>query len=457
MRKQIIALDIGTTKIAALALRSGPDTPIAICSRQNDSELQGQPRVHHEQDPVRLLCVCLDLLAELLKQPGVNKDSIAAIAITGQMHGVLLTDATNTPLTPLVTWLDRRTLEDGPGFLGALSKKLPADFFQTAGCSLHHGYGGATLAWWAARKLVPNGARALTISDYVASALCGIAATDVTHAASWGLLNVEIRTWNEPVLNALEIPATLLPEIKPGGAPLGPISPSMATRFGLPASVMVHVPIGDNQASVLGATGIRDDRVVLNLGTGGQISIPRRTPRYLPELETRPMLPAGYLLVGATLCGGLAFALICKFFREVAKTLTGQDISEAKAYLCLDDLAASSQIKADGLCVDTRFAGTRGNPHIRGAITGISLDNFTPANLARAVLEGMVHELARLAHAAGMEGASGLVASGGSMHQNPSLLDMIQRDFRLPCRLSDQTMESALGAAILVSGYYRKN
>jgi sugar (pentulose or hexulose) kinase len=454
-RPLILSLDIGTSKVGALALAPERDAIVAACSRRNDTDLPGLPRGRHEQAPPRVLELCLDLLDELLKKPDVRPDAVTALALTGQMHSVLLADAANTPLTPLVTWLDRRTLEDGPGFLGASKQALPPDAAQTVGCDLHPGYGAATLAWWSARGLLPAGCRALTISDYVAASLCGVAATDPTHAASWGLLDIGTLAWNEAILKALGIPRSVLPDIRPSGTPLAPLSQAMAKRLGLPGQVMVHVPLGDNQASVIGATGIRDDRAVVNLGTGGQVSIPRRSPRFVPGVETRPMAPVGYLLVGATLCGGLACAYLCRLYREVAKALTGQDVSEADAYRCLDDLAASAPAGADGLEADTRFAGTRGNPHVRGTLTGISADNFTAANLARAVLEGTVRELADLAHAAGLEGASGLVASGNAAHQNPMLLDIIQREFRLPCRLSEQARESALGAARLAAGYQR--
>ena len=453
--KLVLALDIGTSKISTLAATVDTNAVVAHCTCANDTKTECA-REHHEQAPALILELCFECLRDCLNQPGVQAENVAAIAITGQMHSVLLVDSAGRPLTSLVTWLDRRTLEEGPGFLGASKQALPENYGQTTGCDLHPGYGGATLAWWSARNALPSGCLALTISDYVAAALCGKHATDVTHAASWGLLDIESLAWHDTVLQALKIPKSILPEIRQGATMLGRLTEPAAARLGLPQHVTVHVPLGDNQASVIGATSVRDDRAVVHLGTGGQVSIPHRSFRYVPGLETRPMLPGGYLIVGATICGGLASAYLCRFFREVARILTGLDVPEADVYRCLNDLAASAQDDADGLEADTRFAGTRGNPHVRGHIKGISVDNFIPKNFARAIIEGAVQELADLAYAAGLEGASGLVASGSAVHQNPILLDIIQQRFRIPCRLTNHAHASALGAIRLLSGYLRR-
>lgn len=61
------------------------------------------------------------------------------------------------------------------------------------------------------------------------------------------------------------------------------------------------MPIGDNQASIMGVAGLARDVAVVNLGTGGQISIPQPEPVWVDGFETRPMPLGGYVLVGASL------------------------------------------------------------------------------------------------------------------------------------------------------------
>ena len=96
--------------------------------------------------------------------------------------------------------------------------------------------------------------------------------------------------------------------------------------LGMYKDIPVTVAIGDNQASFLGAAGSENNTLLVNMGTGGQISV--LTDQYFETegIEARPFLGGKYLLVGASLCGGKAYALLENFFRSFMKEAIGQDI-----------------------------------------------------------------------------------------------------------------------------------
>ena len=87
---------------------------------------------------------------------------------------------------------------------------------------------------------------------------------------------------------------------------------------------IVTTAIGDNQASFLGAVGNENGTLLVNIGTGGQISV--LSDQYFAEdgIEARPFLDGKYLLVGASLCGGKAYALLEELLQTYLRIISRQ-------------------------------------------------------------------------------------------------------------------------------------
>jgi len=412
--KVVVSLDIGTSNLCALALSCDSLQPVAICSQINDTEITNLPAGYHEQDPLRIRDLCLELIQKLLSEKNVRENEVVGIGITGQMHGVLLvnpvrnsrdganiSNGVNSELEPqsnLVTWRDQRTLAgDKPGSFNETGQAWDTTIHERTGCHLHSGYGGATLRWLQKNGRLSESAVALTIADYVAGCLTGVCATESTHAASWGIFNLQKGEWDSEAVDKLGIPKKVLPTVNSTAKPLGTILPAIAKQIGLGSGVQVFSPVGDNQASIIGAVGFADDVVVLNLGTGGQISIPQNEYKFVETFETRPMPFGGFILVGASLCGGWSYACLQKFIQATIREFAGEELSDEEIYKRMNSIAAEIPKGASGISVDTRFSGTRLEPNLRGSISGIGVENFTVANLARGFVEGMVAELADMA------------------------------------------------------------
>lgn len=441
----VLSLDIGTSKLCAMAFDPEAGQPLAALSAPNSSDASGLPSDWHEQDPIRIRERCWTLLRSLLSQDILKGAEVLGIGITGQMHGLLLVDESLRPLTRLITWRDGRTasrIEDWRARLGA---EAPLRL----GCRIAPGYGGATLAWLAQERMLPARAKALSIADFLAASLCGLAASEPTHAASWGLLNLAAGDWDADALHILGIPPAVLPALQPSCRPLGILSPEAQQALSLGASVRVCSPLGDNQASVIGLAGLDSGALVLNLGTGGQISRPRRDPAVRSGLETRPMPFGGYIQVGASLCGGWSYAYLEQFYKSVARELCGVELEDGAVYARMN--AWAQKEGETDLRVDPRFSGTRQDAALRGSITGIDTHNLTPAALTRAMAAGIVQELFDLASETGMEGIERIIAAGNAVRKNPALPGIISARFGLPCSVSAFQEEAALGAALSAS------
>ncbi len=275
----IISLDIGTSKLCALALKIETLEPLAVYSIPNDTDVVNMPEGCHEQDAARLRDRVFELLAQLLADNAVRREDVEGISITGQMHGVLLVAPDLRPTTNLITWRDRRVLQGGkPGCLAETQQAADAAAAKRTGCRLHAGYGGVTLYHLARNGGLPKGVAALTIADFVAACLTGVVATEPTHAASWGLLNLQSGQWDSELVRSLDLPPAILPSIRPTSTALSLVRSDLAQSLGLPRNAQVCLPIGDNQASIIGVAGLARDVAVVNLGTGGQVSIPQSEP-----------------------------------------------------------------------------------------------------------------------------------------------------------------------------------
>jgi len=454
-KKSVLSLDIGTSNLCVMALSCDSLQPVAICSEVNDAEIKNLTAGYHEQDPLRIRDLCFGLIQKLLSEKEVCENEVVGIGITGQMHGVLLVNSDLEPqswgLLPesnLITWRDQRTLaSDKPGYISEAVEALGPEIRQRTGCHLHAGYGGATLHWLSKNNKLSEGTVALTIADYVAVCLTGVIATEATHAASWGIFNPQKSMWDAEVVDKLGITKDVLPEVNSTAQSLGTIRSALAKQLGLGNNVQVCSPVGDNQAGIIGAAGFAGDAAVLNLGTGGQISIPQKEYKFVETLETRPMPFGGFILVGASLCGGWAYTYLQKFIQATVREFAAVELSDEEIYNRMNAIAAETEEGASGITVDTRFSGTRLEPNLRGSISGIGVDNFTVANLARGFVEGMVRELAEMSSTADVKDFTRIIASGNAVRRNPVVPDVIESIFGLPCYISTNREAAALGAA----------
>lgn len=431
MKKYTLGIDIGTTSICAAAL--GEDGKIlSALNAANSSQIKSPESFARMQDPGMILDTVYSLIGCMEDMYGIP----TSVGITGQMHGILYTDADGNAVSPLYTWQDARGAQPmKSGGTYASHIKLVTGYRVAAG------YGLVTHFYNLQNGLVPETAVSLcTIHDYAAMRLSGIKSpvVHVSDAASLGLYDLYSNRFDLTALDALGIGGALIPKTTTASDPIG-------TYKGAP----VYPAIGDNQASFLGSVGDEPGTLLINVGTGSQVSMIGTLRSCADGIECRPFINGRHLLVGSSLCGGRAYATLEKFFREVAN-MCGANISSAYPFM---DKLMESYTSADHLTVSTIFDGTRADPDIRGSITGISTENLTAGAVMEGFMYGIADELYRLYLAMGNDCSfSKLAASGNGLRSNPYLCRVIEKVFASELVLTDTKEEAAVGAARFASG-----
>jgi len=430
-----VGLDLGTTKVACTVIDTEHRSVIRTLSREHDARIPSASSWEVLQDPLRIEHAVNAILAQVEESGGYD-----AICISGQMHGMLYVDERFEPVSPLFSWLDARggrTAASGASYASELSERT--------GYRLAAGYGVVTHYYNVVNGLVPEGAAGVcTIVDWYAARLCGSSTPrwDPTLAASFGMFDLRNMRFDEHSFAACAPLSVRTPDLVPTGTLIGKE----------PRGRPVYGTIGDNQASFLGSVRDIEGAALVNVGTGGQVSLFSRAAagsqgrESSGGVEVRPFAD-GSLLVGAAVCSGRAYSLLEELFREVCREFTG--IRETGPLFEKMNLLASGA--PAGLTVDTRFNGTRLDPGVTGSIEGITLSNLTVGSLTRGFIGGIAEELARLydelLHRSGSAPAY-LVGSGNAVRRNAVLRVELERRIGLPLRVPLESEEAALGAAL---------
>ena len=333
---KVLGLDIGTTTISAVVYDDDRGV-LAAKTVASESFLPGKSW-EKIQDPHIIYEKAMASVCEMME---LHPD-IQAVGVTGQMHGIVYLDAQGEPVSPLYIW------QDGRGDLPCGDTTWAGRLSRLTGYEVATGYGMVTHYYNLSHGLVPeNAAVFCTIHDYLAMKLAGQTRplTEPTDAASLGLFDGPKGCFDPKALEAAGIDDALVPGLitEPclGVGPLG---------------IPVYAAIGDNQASFLGATGGRTDVLLINMGTGSQISVYSPSHMKTATLETRPFPDGGWLLVGASLCGGRAYALLENFFRQTVKMVTG---AEDSVYDAMARMLNSGEV-TDAPTVPSVYGGKNG-------------------------------------------------------------------------------------------------
>lgn len=423
---------MGTTSLCGLVWDTETKGVLRVVSRPNDTLIDHRQAYESTQDANRIARSMRDILEQLLDE----HPNVEAIGLSGQMHGIVYIDAAGQALTPLYTWQDGRA-------------NLPFDGETTyveslrsiTGYPIQAGFGLATHHYHVRVGQIPAGAaRICTIADYVAMQLAQTSelVMDPTLAASVGAFDIPRRRFDTDALARAGIDESILPSIAVAGQMVG--------RYA--DSIPIYPAIGDNQASFLGAVGSSASTLLVNVGTGAQISLLADDYREVSGWETRPFPGEKYLLVGATMSGGKSYALLEAFFRDVL-ALAGMEAKQS-LYPRMDAALAAASLDTT-LCVSPRFYGSRDGSDERGVIANIMASNFTAVDLMIGVLTGVADELKAYYQQLpnSMQGQiDRIVGAGNGIRKNRHLVSLLERTFGQTLSISPYDEDAAVGAAL---------
>ena len=425
---KVLGIDIGTTTISAVVMDMDTQKVEKAYTINNNSFLAAGHVWERLQNPAVIIAKAKNLVDSILEE----YTEIERIGMTGQMHGIVYLDKEGSAISPLYTWQDRRC--DEKCFDGKCISQI---IEEKTGKTVPTGYGLATHIYNLKVGSVPqNAVQICTIMDYLGMVLTGEKRPLVhsSNAASLGFYDAEAGGFVKEDLERLGVDIGILPTVT-----------EYFTFLGEYRGRLVSVAIGDNQASFLGAVHDMENSVLVNIGTGGQISVLSDHCFMAENIEARPFTKGKYLLAGSSLCGGRAYATLEKFFKIYAQAM---GVTETNHYAVMGKLLETRE-ETERLIVDTRFSGTRSDPDHRGSIEAISTENFTPAALIYGVLDGMVQELYEMYQIITSETdqkKSKVIASGNGIRKNLWLQKIVNEKFCMQVQLAEYEEEAAVGA-----------
>ena len=452
MKKYVISLDSGTTSNRAVIFNK--DLEIQGIAQQEFQQIYPQPG-WVEHDANEIWQSQYKVLRDVFANNKISPEEVAAIGITNQRETTIIWDRkTGKAVFNPIVWQNRRTA----GYCQELKKagKIQ-EIKQKTGLVIDAYFSGTKIKWIldnvkGVKERAKKGELAFgTVESWLVWNLTKgqLHITDVSNASRTMLFNINSLQWDEALLDLMDIPKSLLPEVVDSSSVYGTIHPDIL-KGNIPISGMA----GDQQASLFGQLCFQKGMVKNTYGTGCFVMMNTGDK---PELTSESLLATigwkigdniQYATEGSVFVGG---ALV-QWLRDNLKIIDSSSAIESMAKEVSDN---------GGVVIVPAFVGL-GAPHwdqfARGTIFGITRAT-TPSHIARATLEAIALQVKDAIDA--MVEASGvkikhLKVDGGASVNN--LLMQIQADLLESDVVRPKITETtALGAALfagLAVGYW---
>mgnify|MGYP000243997745 CR=1 FL=1 len=444
----LLALDQGTSSSRSIIF----DTQgrVVALAQQELPQIYPQPG-WVEHDPMQIWQTQLATARDVLRQAGVPAQAIHAVGITNQRETTVVWHRkTGQPIHHAIVWQDRRA---EPACAQLREQGHAALIHARTGLLIDAYFSGMKLQWIldnvpGARQQAEAGELAFgTVDSWLMWQLTGgaVHATDVSNASRTMLFNVHTNQWDTDLLALLDIPAQLLPEVRPSSADFGSIHPSL-----LGHAIRIGGVAGDQQSALFGQACFRAGMAKNTYGTGCFMLMHTGTTfqasrnGLLTTSAAQPSAQAEFAIEGSVFVGGA----VVQWLRDGLNAIKASGEVQALAQSVPD---------AGGVILVPAFTGL-GAPYwqaeARGIITGITRGT-TLAHIARAALESIAFQstalleaMSRDAVAAGGSPVSELRVDGGACAND--LLMQIQADLLgIPVVRPEVIETTALGAAYL--------
>ena len=451
----LLAIDQGTTGTKALVV----DETMQVRGKAYAEFPQHYPRPGWvEHDATEIWRVSVEVAGRALESAGVTAADVAALGVTNQRETTVLWDrATGAPVANAIVWQDRRTAE----VCARLERDGAAELVRArTGLVIDPYFSGTKVAWLldhvdGLRARAEDGAIAFgTIDSWLLWKLTGGRAhvTDPTNASRTLLFDIYERRWDPELLELLDVPEAVLPQLRPSCALRDTTDPDAFLGVSIPVAGVV----GDQQSALFAQAAFRPGLAKNTYGTGSFLLMNTGTsPRPVTE---GPLATIAWEIEGRP----------AEYAAEGAMFVTGSAVQWLRDGLGIISEAAETEPLARSLASNddvyfvpalTGLGAPYWDPYARGTLVGLTRGS-TRAHLARATLESIAYQtadvVASMRAAVGQE-LSELRVDGGAVVN--SFLMQFQADILgVPVVVPQISETTALGSAFmagLAAGVWR--
>jgi xylulokinase len=387
--KLFVGVDIGTQGVKA-AVYDADGQCLGEAFRK--SELLHPVAGAVEEDPERQVRSTCEVIAECASRAAA-KGTVAALAVDGQMAGVIGVGDDGRHVTPYDSWLDTRCAP----WIEHMQREAGAEIVRKAGGppSFNH---GPKILWWKHEqpKTYEQVRSFVQPGGYAAMRLCGLdgsrAFIDTSYLHFSGFADTRAAAWDQSLCRCFGVDPAVLPRIVASHDVVGELAPAMAKACGLPAGVPIVAGCGDTAASFLSCGAIRPG---ISVDVAGTASVFAATTAEYKADEKAMVLSCGRSAIRglwhpyAYINGG---GMNLEWFREqIAGRLPGA--AGAPDFDRLNELAGAVAPAEDDPIFIPHLGGrvSPAQPRLRGAWVGLAWSHG-PGHLYRAVLEGVALE-----------------------------------------------------------------
>jgi xylulokinase len=439
MAKYFIGVDVSTTASKALAF---DEKGTVIASKGYPHDLSTPRPLWSEQDPLQWWDASSKALRDVLRE--ISPDDVAAVGLTGQMHGMTLLDKDNRPLRPAILWNDQRSGAQ----CDAVTEKIgAARLYQLIGSLMLPGFTAPKIKWVEENEpdVFKQIAHILLPKDYVRFRLSGAYVVDVADGSGIALMDIGKRAWSDEMLEAMHIARAWLPDLCESTDVSAYVNEEGAAATGLKVGTPIIGGAGDQPAGGVGNGVVSMGQTSLTIGTSGVAYAVN--DKYAPELDGRLH----------TFCGPMAGTW---FHMGVMLSAAGSlrwlhdEVTPNQSYDELNEMVERIPRGAEGLVFAPYLTGERHpypDPYARGALVGFTLRHGV-GHMVRAVMEGVsfgMRDTLELLRGLGVNPTEAVV-SGGAV--NSKVWRQLTTDIMgIPLYTVNTTENGALGAAILAA------
>ena len=365
-----LGFDVGTQATKGLVLDAAAGRVVGR-GGQSYGLIPGLPPGAAEQDPQTWVDAVQEVAAELLATPGVERQRVRGVGVSGQQHGLVVLDAEGQIVRPAKLWCDTTTAEEAQELSANLGRAVPAGFT-------------APKVLWMKRHEPELWGRVRSVllpHDFINFRLTGRKTMEAGDASGTGFFDPVARDFDWWAVERIDPRlAGMLPPILSSGSPAGVLSGEGAALLGLNEGVLVAAGGGDNMMSAIGSGATSPGVVVVSLGTSGTAF----------AYSDRPVIdPEGLIAPFCDSTGGW-LPLLC------VMNMTGVTEEVRAAFEEQEDIEsltrAASRIPpgCDGLLFLPFLQGERvpNLPEATGVLAGIRPGLLRRGYLFRAALEG---------------------------------------------------------------------